>query len=143
MTSEDPLFQEARETRNLTGKLIRYGIVGAISNGLLYLLYVGLTLLLSLAPLLASTIVFAIGIGVTYIGNALWAFDRPKSHGYSLPRYVLTYFSGFCVQIGVLSGLISVFGMPHLIAQLIGMGAAAVTIFLLLNLWVFRNPAST
>jgi putative flippase GtrA len=126
-------------------KAIRYAVVGALSNLALYGLYLALTMLTPVAPLTAATVVFATGIALTYGGNALWAFERSRSHLSSAARYVTVYLAGYGIQIGVLAALIRLAGAPHQIAQLIAMGAAAVTIFTLLNLWVFaaRRPAAT
>lgn len=131
--SEEPPYQ------SLLFKLTKYAIVGGVSNGLLYLLYIGFTYLVTLQPVVASSLVFFIGIGVTYLGNAFWAFDRKKTHAHTMPRYIACYFFGYLVQIGTLAALTELLGLPHLFAQLVGMGGAAVTIFLLLNFWVFKN----
>jgi putative flippase GtrA len=93
----------------------------------------------TLDPIIVSSLVFFIGVGVTYVGNAFWAFDREKSHAQTAPKYIACYFIGYLVQIGILAFLTKVFDVSHFFAQLVGMGGAAVTIFVLLNFWVFRG----
>jgi putative flippase GtrA len=119
----------------------RYLVVGASVNGALYLFYLAMTELLGLAPLVATTVAFGIGVAMTYLGNALWAFRRTRSHLQSAPRYVAAYAVGYGVQLGTIFGLTRWLSVPHQLAQLVAMGCAAVAIFVLLNAWVFAASA--
>ena len=123
--------------RETLARAIRYGVVGGSVNLGLFGLYLALTEWASFIPLLATTLVYATGIALTYLGNAFWSFQSEKSHSYAAPRYVATYLAGYLIQAGLLLTLMRLLSLPHAIAQLIAMGAAAGTIFILLNTWVF------
>jgi len=117
---------------------VRYLIVGGSTNLALLALYAGLTAL-GLHEVTASSIGYATGIVVTYILNKGWSFRDQSAHHMAFIKYIVAYGAGYVVQIAVLSGLAFQLGLPHLIAQLVAMLAAAVSIFSLLKLFVFRS----
>lgn len=90
-------------------------------------------------PIVATSVVYALGIALTYIGNASWSFKRERSHIQSVLRYIIVYVLGYLVQAGALLVLHNKCGVPHLIAQICAMLGAALTIFALLSYWVFRS----
>lgn len=117
-------------------RLLRYTMVGIVSNGVLYLGYIGLTALNAL-PEVASAVLFVVGVSATYIINRGWSFKSSEAHGWAAPRYAATYLIGLGVQVGALAFTYRVFDAPHQLAQLFAMGCAAGSIFALLNFWVF------
>lgn len=119
-------------------RLLRYITVGMVSNGLLYVLYL-LAVRIGTLPEIASSLAFAAGVAGTYIVNRAWSFKSDAAHHDAAPRYVLAYGAGYSVQIAVLSLGYRLAAIPHEFAQLAAMVAAAGTIFLLLNFWVFRS----
>lgn len=124
--------------RDIIIRAFRYGVVGGSVNLALFLFYLGITDWGGITPLLATTIVYVIGVALTYAGNAVWSFGNNTKHNYAAPRYIATYLAGYLIQAGVLSGLVRLSSVPHPIAQLLAMASAAGSIFLLLNFWVFR-----
>lgn len=122
--------------RDALTRLLRYVTVGVISNGMLYLGYIGLTAI-STPPEAASAVLFVVGVTATYIVNRVWSFKSREAHGWAAPRYAATYLVGLGVQVGTLALTYRVFDIPHYLAQLLAMGCAAGSIFLLLNFWVF------
>lgn len=126
------------ERRRILVRMLRYGVVGVASNGLLYAGYIVLTAL-GAAPEFASVGLFISGVAGTYVVNRGWSFSSARAHSWTAPRYVATYVSGMFVQVFALGMGHRVFGTPHQLAQAIAMLAAAATIFSLLNFWVFRN----
>lgn len=119
-------------------QLIRYGIVGVVSNGLLYLVYIALTFMYVI-PEVAATIAYVLGVCWTYFFNRNWSFESRAAHRKAAPRYALTYLAGYFITIGILAAGYRWMGMQHFISQLIAIGAAAIVIFLLLRFWVFAN----
>jgi putative flippase GtrA len=117
---------------------VRYLIVGGSTNLGLLALYAGLTAL-GLHEVTASSIGYATGIAVTYILNKGWSFRDQSAHHTAFIKYIVAYGAGYVVQIAVLSGLAFQLGLPHIIAQLVAVLAAAVSIFVLLKSFVFRQ----
>lgn len=118
--------------------VVRYLIVGGSTNLVLLILYAGLTAL-GIHAVAASSIGYATGIVVTYILNKGWSFRDQSAHHTAFIKYIVAYGAGYVVQIAVLSGLAFQLGLPHILAQLVAMLAAAVSIFSLLKLFVFRS----
>lgn len=117
-------------------RFIRYATVGLVSNGALYVAYLGLTAL-GVTPEPASALLYCAGIAGTYLANRGWSFKSERSHAWAAPRYAVTYLLGMGAQIATLAAGHRVLDLPHQVAQLGAMVAAAAAIFLLLNLWVF------
>lgn len=119
-------------------QFIRYGIVGVVSNGLLYLLYITLTYM-RVIPEFAATIAYVLGGSWTYFFNRNWSFESGAAHRKAAPRYALTYLAGYFITIGILAIGYRWIGMQHFISQLIAICITAIVNFLLLRFWVFAN----
>lgn len=122
-------------------QFVRYGLVGLVSNGLLYLFYIIQTHF-AVTPELAATIAYVLGVCWTYIINKGWSFASDASHSNAAPKYILTYLLGFFLTIGILTFGYRVLEIPHFMSQLIAIGITAVAIFLSLKYWVFATPSS-
>ena len=117
-------------------QFLRYGIVGLVSNGLLYVVYFLLTYF-TVAPEIAATIAYVLGVSWTYIINRGWSFKSETAHSNAAPKYAATYFMGYFITVGTLAIGYRVLGIPHLITQILAIGVTAIAIFLLLKFWVF------
>lgn len=133
------MLSKLRERRDLIS-LVRYLTVGVVSNGLLYAGYVLLTYF-GMLPVIATSVLYAVGIAGTYMANRSWSFKSDRGHVQAAPRYLLAYGAGYLVQVATLSGLTYLLGVPHQIAQLAAMVGAAGTIYISLRVWVFPNQA--
>lgn len=120
-------------------QLIRYGLVGVVSNGLLLGIYFILTELAGLVPELAATMTFCLGVIWTYVFNRNWAFRSESAHRNAIPKYILSYVLAYFTTIGTLSFGHRLIGLPHLVSQILAILVSAVTLFALLRLWVFRD----
>lgn len=122
-------------------RLIRYLAVGGVVNFLLYAGYLA-AVGIGLAPEVATSLAFIFGISMSFFLNRGWAFKSDISAIKTAPRYLCAYAAGFGVQFMALFGLHRGYEVPHYFAQLLAMGAAAVTIFLCLHFWVFQEKAT-
>lgn len=127
--------------RDTLAPLVRYGIVGLVSNGLLFLIYLALEAL-GAVPEFAATLAFILGTAWTYVANRQWSFKSDRRHTTAAPRYVATYLIGYALTVGTLSFTHRILGWPHYMGQLFAIGIAAVAIFVLLKVWVFRLEAA-
>lgn len=121
--------------------LIRYGVVGLTSNSLIYLAYLLLTHW-GVAPKLAMTILYVSGTLATFLVNRAWTFQASGRQG-ALRRYVMAYAMGYLMNFCILVTLHDQLGMPHQLAQAIGIVVVAACLFLLMRAWVFaahRTP---
>lgn len=119
-------------------QFVKYGIVGLLSNGILFCLYLMFTWL-GMEHKIAMTLLYTLGIMQTFIFNKKWTFEHQGLMKSTLPRYVAAYMVGYIFQLVSLIIFVDIYKFPH---QLI-MGAliivTAVLIFLLQKYWVFEN----
>lgn len=117
-------------------QLIKYGVVGVASNGVLYLLYLLLTYL-GLGHKTAMTLLYVVGVLQTYFFNRNWTFSHGGHVGVSLARYVAAYGLGYLVNLVALMVLVDRLGLPHRWVQGGMIFAVAGLLFLLQRYWVF------
>jgi putative flippase GtrA len=125
--------------RGTRGQFWRFVVVGAISNAVLYALYLVLTRW-GLRPKIAMTVVYGAGVVQTFVFNKQWAFRSRGPAAAPFRRYVVTYAAGYALNLGGLSVLVDSLGWAHELAQGILIVVIAVLLFLLQKFWVFRAP---
>ena len=74
--------------------LWRYAFVGFSSNGILYIAYLGLTLL-GIGHITALSLLYVCGVLVTFIANRNWTFGHDGRISKSLIRYISVYVFGY------------------------------------------------
>src|SRR5262245_55905746 len=122
-------------------QFLRYGIVGLTSNGILYLVYLGLPAG-GVGHKTAMTILYTCGTVGTFFLNRSWTFGHGGPMRRSLWRYAAVYAFGYVENLAALYVLVDLAGLPHQIVQAILIFAVAVTIFLLQRFWVFPYSAA-
>lgn len=114
----------------------RYVLVGAISNLVLYIAYLGLTAI-GAAPKFAMSFLFLVGVGQSFWFNKQWTFGYSGSASKVLPRYAIAYGGSYLLNLVLLAILVDYLGWPHQIVQAGAMGLNALILFLLQRHWVF------
>lgn len=94
------------------GQLIRYGIVGTLTNIIAYLLYLGITAT-GMEPKLAMSLVYALGIVQTFFLNKTWSFHFDGATTPALIRYITIYTLGYIINFLALLLLVDILGFPH------------------------------
>ena len=117
-------------------QLVRYGIVGLTSNGILYLFYLLLTSF-GVGHKLAATLGYALGVAQTYFFNKSWSFGHTGESRAAFIRYVLAYLSGYVLNLAVLAIFVDVLGYPHQLIQGLMILLLAGYLFVLQKYWVF------
>lgn len=118
----------------------RYVAIGVGTNATLYGAYLALTAL-GLRPTIAMTLVYVTGTISSFYLNRRWAFQSTQPYGNALARYVLLYASGYILNYAGLAHLPVMLRLPHQLVQICLMGGLVVYFFLMLRLWVFRQPS--
>lgn len=131
-------------TEQLSGQLIRYGIVGLASNGLAYVVYLFITWL-GVAPEATAAGLYLVGASSSYLGNYKWTFDSRGSHVSTLPKFVAAHILGLSVQLLLISYLYRKIGLSHQLAQLVTVGCVSIILFLSFKYYVYprRNGRSS
>jgi len=124
----------------VTRQLLRYGIVGVGSNGLLYLCYLSLTAH-GMGPKLAMTLLYAVGVLQTFCFNRTWTFGHRGRVPVSLTKYISCYAFGYVFNWTMLYILVDRVGWPHRPVQAVLILTTAVFLFLLQRLWVFAGAS--
>lgn len=119
------------------GQLLRYGIIGLMSNALGYALYLGLTYV-GLGPKLAMSLLYVVGVLQTFFLNRRWTFEHDGRTGQAFRRYVVLYASGYVLQLLALSFFVDWFGFPHQWVMLALIIFMALFLFAGQKVWVFR-----
>jgi len=119
-------------------EFIRYAIVGVVSNALLFVLYLSLTVA-GVGHKLAATLVYAVGVAQTFVFNRSWSFRYEGAAHHAFARYIAAYAVGYIVNMIALATLVDRAGYPHQWVQGIMIVVLAVMLFLLQKFWVFRQ----
>jgi putative flippase GtrA len=117
---------------------IRFGIVGLVSNALLYLLYL-LLVNLGVDPKLVVTILYILGLSSTFIFNKRWSFSHQGDWSRSGVRYVSLYGGLYLTNILVLLLLVDLLELPHAFVQAGVVLVFIPVVFLMQRYWVFAK----
>jgi len=115
----------------------RFSVVGVVSNGIFYALYLVLTGH-GLLPKVAMTLTFALAVVFSFGLNRRWTFLQRGRTGTRFARYLTVYVAGYCVNVAMLMVFVDILGIAHEAVQ----GAAVITVaslvFVLQKYWVFK-----
>ncbi len=122
-------------------QMLRYGVVGLASNALGYVLYIGLTAL-GMAPKLAMSLLYMVGVLQTFVFNKSWTFRYSGQGRSAFRRHVLLYAVGYGVNLLLMAVLVDTLRWPHqwVMAGLVVLMAAF--FFVGQKFWVFRQPSA-
>ena len=123
-------------------QLVRYGIVGVVTNGLLFSGY----LLLSSAGMGAKgamTLLYVPGVLLAFVANRSFTFRHDGRIPTSLVRYLATYAFGYAFNLASLVVFVDILGLPAKIVVLALIFVTAGLLFVLQRCWVFPARASS
>lgn len=122
----------------IASQILRYILVGSISNIILYLLYIVLTAL-GVGHKMAMTGLFALGALQTFIFNKKWTFASTGDTWRSLLRYLVAYIGCYGLNLSILIVFVDHLGMPHQVVQGVAIVFIAALLFFLQKYWIFMN----
>ncbi len=133
------LSRPSELARGRLGRLVRYGIVGVVSNlCLIALLFLLVRAGVGAVP--AAMIVYVLGVAGTYAANKMWSFRSRVSHFKAGPRYVLVH--ALCA--GTVAALQFVghdrLGIDAVLVQVFAMAIVVLPLFVLMERFAF-SPA--
>lgn len=117
-------------------QIVRFGVVGVVSNLVLYLLYLALTEI-GVGHKAAMTALYIVGVTQTFLVNRAWTFGHQGSAGPAMARYVAVYVGGYAFQWLTLYALVDVAGLPHRLVMAGLIVVMAGLLFLAQKFWVF------
>lgn len=104
--------------------MLLFGMVGALATGVHFTILIALVEFVGFAPLLATSVGYAVGVVVSYALNRRFTFSADDPVAKSFPRYVALYMAGALLNGAVMAGLTQS-GAPYLLAQI---GATALVL---------------
>ena len=127
-----------RIVRQSVFQLFRYGVVGLISNLIIYLLYLFFTYF-GTEPKLAMTIVYLIGASISFFGNKSFTFNDKGGVFDSIVRYIMIHILGYLLNLSVLIVFVDKLGYSHQIVQGIAIFLVAAFLFVSFKWFVFKD----
>lgn len=122
----------------LMEQLIRYGLVGVVSNVAIYFVYLIITYL-GVEPKTAMTLVYIIGTVVGFIGNRKWTFAHRGDSSSAALRYVLAHLFGYLLNLLILLTFVDHFGYAHQWVQVVAIIIVAGFLFIVFKYFVFHE----
>ncbi len=133
--------EHAPQTRTLW-QLIRYVMVGIVTNASGYLLYLVVTYL-GVSPTLSMTVIYGTVTLMGFFGNRKLTFHDTGTIWSSGSRYLLVYGIGFVFQYAMLVIFYEGRGYPHQLVQITSACVVTGFLFFALKYFVFPQPVST
>lgn len=125
----------------MSKELIRYGIVGAATNGFGYLIFIFFTIVLGVSPVLTITIFYPFFLFLGFYLNKKWSFSHKGHISKSVIRYLIAYLSCYVLNVAALKFFNEHLGYSHLIVQAMAVIVSALSLFTAQKYWVFRGQA--
>ena len=119
-------------------QLIRYGVVGVVSNAAIYFIYLLITYL-GVEPKTAMTLVYIIGASIGFIGNRKWTFAHRGDSSSAALRYVLAHLFGYLLNFLILFTFVDRLGYAHQWVQAVAIMIIAGFLFVVFKYFVFRE----
>jgi putative flippase GtrA len=117
-------------------QIVRYAVVGVLTNLFGYLIYIGVTWLW-LEPKLAITILYPVGAITAYFGHARYSFSYQGRTKHGLLRYVIAHAVGYSMNVLMLYIFSDMMRFRHQAVQAAAIVVVAGMLFLLFKYFVF------
>lgn len=117
-------------------QLLRYALVGTVSNGSAYVAYLLLTAA-GIGPRLAMTVVYVAAATAAFWGNRWLTFHHRGSVASSGSRFALAHLAGYATNLTLLTVFVRWLGLPHQLVQAIAIVLVAGLLFVLSRNFVF------
>jgi len=125
----------------ILGQFFRYSVVGVIHNFVGYLLYLAATYF-GVEPKVAVSVLFVLGVAVSFLLNRTWAFKDRKPMAGSAGRFLAVYVAGYLLNLAVLVMFVDRLGYAHQWVQGLAVVCIAGLTFLVNRYFVFRGDRS-
>ena len=121
-------------------QLIRYAVVGLVSNVVSYLLYLLVTWF-GMGPKTAMSLLYTMGVLQTFVFNKRWSFRFDGAPKPALVRYAMVYALGYAINFLALMIFVDQIGLPHQLVQGVMILVVALMLFLAQRYWVFPQAS--
>lgn len=123
-------------------QLIRYGLVGLISNIAIYFIYLLITYL-GLEPKIAMTLMFSLGAYIGFVGNRKWTFTHQGDASKAVFRFFVAYFVAYILNFFCMWITVDRMGMPHYLVQAVNIVVISALLFIAQKYWIFATISAS
>lgn len=121
-------------------QILKYGVIGLLSNACGYALYLGLVALGS-TPKLTMTVIYVTGALIGFFGNRRLTFSHDGHIMGAGIRFLVAQAGGYAINFLLLIVFVDFLGFPHQGVQALAILLVAVYLFTTLKFFVFKvNP---
>jgi putative flippase GtrA len=117
--------------------LARFILVGVISNGVAFVAY--LLLALVIQPVLAMTFLYGVGFIVSFIGNRSFTFSHTSALAPTVLRFTLMHLVLYTLRYGMFSFFVSYLCLPHQLVQAVATVVMAILSYAVSKRLVFNT----
>jgi putative flippase GtrA len=117
-------------------ELIYYGLIGVVSNVAGYLMYL-LIAYLGCPPKIAMTILYGVGVAVSFFGNRKLTFKHQGPLLGSGIKFMIAHFFGYLLNLTILIIMVDNLGYAHQWVQAVAIVIVAAFLFVGLKFFVF------
>lgn len=131
-------------SRRVIRQFLTFTGVGAVGTAGHYLTLILLVELLSLDPVVSTTMGFVVGALINYILNYKYTFVSNKSHRETLIKFFIVAIIGAVINSTIMFIGTKLLAINYLLAQVIATGIVLLQNFILNKIWTFaevRNPS--
>lgn len=121
----------------LFGKLVRFGMVGALATAIQYLVLVVLVRGIGMWPPVASAVGFVLSAGVNYLLNYHFTFRSHQQHAPAASKFLTLAIVGLVLNATLMQVLVDS-GWHYLLAQVCVTAVVFLWNFVGNSLWTFR-----
>lgn len=130
------LFSEEAQIGKHVQQLIRYGLVGVVSNLVIYSVYLLVTYL-GIEPKKAMTLLYIIGAFIGFFGNRQWTFSHRGNAARTAVRYAAAHLLGYMLNFAILLIFVDRLGYVHQWVQAVAILVVAGFLFVSFKFYVF------
>lgn len=127
------------QRRRVGGQMLRYILVGIVSNLAGYAAYLLFTLF-GAAPKITMSFLYLVGATVGFFGNSKLTYAWEGSLFGASIRYAAAHAVGYALDFAMLSYFVDRLGYPHQIVQFVAVALVAVYLFVAFKHFVFPQP---
>lgn len=120
----------------------RYMLVGLVTNGIGYLIYILLTEF-GAFPKIAVTLLYVVSSAAAFLANRGFTFDCEARIYVSGPRYIVVQALGYLINILIMFILVDHMNVDHRIVQAVAVPVVALFLFFASKNYVFSPKRST
>ena len=133
--------QLAKKYQKSWSQLLRYTLIGIVSNVSGYLVYL-LATYYGATPKITMTILYGMGAVVSFLGNRSLTFAFQGSLLGSGVRYAIAHFFGYLINLCILIIFVDKLGFAHQIVQAVAIFVVALFLFTAFKTFVFAELAA-